>query len=247
MLLKEISSSILEEISAFNVSDDSRINREYIWYLMDVYRAVLVRERIRERGSLDGFYQLSCCVPVKCDEIKCNGYAAGQSFYYIDSGELVSGIGDLSVKFAGPVDFASKGAIMRGFDKLSWEAWISSDSSDWTSRRTSFTLVSGYKDGDTMEGDILLLKNIPTDGISVVCLQAIFARPVMSICNDKLDEFHYPIPTDLIAKLKYLCYKDILQAEQATIGDPINDMADIKSALLDQGAGNNMQRGGSNE
>ncbi|MFP4046157.1 MAG: hypothetical protein ACLFT4_00175 [Bacteroidales bacterium] len=235
MLIREISFSIHEKAKAFDISDDSVLTEDYIWYLMDVYRALLARKAYRETGGIDGFYQLSCCVPVKCDKINCDGLWSGDNIFYMAPNELLRGVGDTSVIYAGPTDFSKRGAVMRQFDKLSWEAWLSLDSADWTGNRPGYTIISGYKDGDSIESDILPLKNLPTDGIKTVCLNAAFARPVENICNDEVDEFHYPIRSDLIAKLELLVVKDIVQSEAGTIGDPINDMASMKNLAILQG------------
>lgn len=233
MLIREISSSIHEKCEALNIGHYSLITEEYIWYLMDVYRALLARERQKQSGNLDGFYQLSCCIDVSCDRIKCGGYDSGKSIFYVKPPEIVTGVNDMGISFVGPANFGDrKRGLTDSFDIMGWDEWLSADFADWTFNRVGATIVSGYNDEDTREGTIILLRQLPTDGVKKVCVNAVFARPVNSICNDEVDEFHYPMPTDLIAKLEMLVVKDILNGMNQSIPDSINNMADIKTAIM---------------
>lgn len=228
MKIREISSSILEKISSFELSDDSLYEEAYIWYLMDVYRAVLLNERNGQ--GINSFFQMTCCIEIACDRITCDGYDSGDSIFYAKIPELIEYPGNIN--YFGTTGFGRRHGIDNRIDIVSMEQFLTSDSARYTSHMLVGTILNGYKDGDTKEGQIILLKGMPTDGFKKACLSAIFARPVMELCEEDVNDFNYPFPDTLIGRLELLVIKDILDSERASIGDPINDMASIKSRMI---------------
>lgn len=237
MKTKEIIYSIIEKTSALQISDDSLIEEAYVMYLMNVYRLILLRDRYKAKETISSaFYQMDCCVPVKCNSIVCNGFDSGDDMFFADlNSEVVTGINDRGILFVGNTGFNDRSAITNtAYDRLSWQQFLSLSSAQWTSRRAGYYPMKNYRDGNGDRQDILLLKNMHTDGLKSLCVYAIFTEPQNAICNDKFDSFEYPIDGDLIGKLELLCIKDIMNAEKGNIGDPVNDMADIKSFMLQQ-------------
>lgn len=228
MKIKEISSSILEKLSSFEISDDSLYEESYIWYLMDVYRAVLLNER--NGIGIDAYFQMTCCIEIACDRIRCSGYDSGDSIFYAKIPELIEYPGNIN--YFGTTSFAKRKGIDNRIDIVSMEQFLTSDYARYTDHLPIGTILNGYKDGDTKEGQIILLKNMPTDGFKKACLSAIFARPINELCEEDVNDFNYPFPDVLIGRLELLVVKDILDSSSATIGDPINDMAAIKSRMV---------------
>ena len=228
MKLTDISSSILEKVNSFEISDDSPYEESYIWYLMDVYRAVLLNER---KGSgINSFFQMSCCIEIACDRIKCGGYDSGDSIFYAKIPELIEYPGNIN--YFGTTGFGNRHSINERIDIVQMEQWLTSDSARYTQSLPIGTVLNGYHDEDTREGQIILLRNMPTDGFKRACLSAIFARPVMALCEEDVNDFNYPFPDILLGRLELLVVKDILESSQSSIGDPINDMASIKSRMI---------------
>jgi hypothetical protein len=238
MLIREISSSIIEKCEGFNVSDDFLLTESYVWYLMDIYRAVLLRERVLT--GIDSFYQMNCCIEVDCDRITCDGFDSGESIFFARVPELIDVRGN--IKYFGSADFSRRKGMDSKIDIISFEEWLSIDFAEWTHMIKVGTYIHGYKDGDSKEQHIILLKNLPTDGVKKLCLFAIYARPIENLCNQEIDDFNYPIPADLIAKLELLVVTDIIEQKRTEMGDPINDTAALKSASMIQGGVNNEQK-----
>ena len=232
MLAKEICYSIKEKVHNYNLTDDAYITDSYIYYLMNVYRALLSRDNLTT-----DYYQMNCCVPVKCDSIKCktdNGILldSEEDIFYADVSELLN---PNSITYVGSAAFSNRRGLRDSISIANFQEWLSIEESDWTRDYPIATFIRSFIDGDSNLKNILLLKNLPTNGVQRLCVNAAYANPFDNLCNDELDKFHYPMPTDKINKLELLVVKDIIENRYRGIGDYINDTADSIASQIKLG------------
>jgi len=221
--------SIFDQCTGKIPSDDSRLEESFILHVMNNVRALIIRQEILSGRRLDeGYYQLKCCIEVVCDSIVCNGIDSGKDVYYAKLPKLVEGIGYKNISFLGTVEFPDRFmGLKSNFDRYSFNGWLSMDHLEWANKRPAYTIVGGYKDGDTTEdGTVALLRNLPKSGIRRLCINGIFANPEEMPCDEEeFFEMEYPIPTHLIHRLELITIRQILSTEPVP-GDPIQDGRD---------------------
>jgi len=224
--------SIREQCEGKLPSDQSNLQDEFILHIMNNVRSTLVPDYFNQRRQQDSsFYQLSCCVPVECENIICDGIDSQEKLMFAKLPKLIEGIGWKNILYFGNAEI---GKIYKGlennFDRLSFEGFLSKEYCEYTGRRPAYTVIGGIVIGDNRyDGDVALIKNIPTSGGKYLCVNGIFANPQEGLCNDEdIMKKEYPIPSNIGHKLEMLSIQQILSTG-GTIGDELNNARDNTS------------------
>ncbi len=131
MNFKELTYSILETISAYNITDDNEFSKVQIEEVMLSMNSSLVREAYNNKKISQSLYltdknleikELTNDVLVKGVKIKANA-----NLCYVELEALVQGIGYKDVIYVGPADFATNykrksfRQLINGSDGTQWE------------------------------------------------------------------------------------------------------------------------------
>jgi hypothetical protein len=221
--------SIKEQCTGKIPSNDTRLEDRFILHQMNSVRAALVHESFRHGKIDDGFYQLKCCILVDCDRIVCSSLDSQEKVNFAYLPKLIEGIGWANIIYFGNVEFAKiYGGLHNSWDRYNMKGWLSMEYQEWIGRRPAFTIIGGYKAGETIiqEGTLALLKNLPSTGVKYLCVNGIFANPEDALCDeDDFLEMDYPLPSNMIHKLELIVIKQILSTEGVP-GDDINNAKD---------------------
>lgn len=221
--------SIKDQCTGKIPSDDTRLTDSWILYKMNNVRALLIKESIVSSGIVDeSYYQLKCCLQVKCDNIECGGVDSGMVTYYVEMPKLMEGIGWKNITYFGTVEFPKyKRGLHMNFDRYSYRGFLGLEYQEWIGKRPSFTVIGGYKDGDTtVDGNLAMIKNLPSSGIKFVCVNGIWANPEEAVCEEEdIMDVEYPLPDYMIHRLEMIVIQQILSTEVVP-GDPIQDSRD---------------------
>lgn len=206
----QIIDSIIEGLSAYNVSDDSVFDRDIIGYKVDAMRETLIRNDYPLIA--DNYYQSLCCLEVKCFEQGCAipeiGFiGSGDILYYVELPKLVTDVGWRDIKFLGLSDYltAYTRKTLSGWQSISGQLYhLNND--------VAFTII----------GNRAYFANIDPK-IKFLCLIGLLSNPAESCSYDPNDD--YPIPD--VMKLEIAVKKDILSTygiipdtKQDTSGQP---------------------------
>ena len=240
--------SIKEQCTGKIPSDDTRLLDNFILYQMNIVRAILIREEIVTKGSLDhSYYQMKCCIPVLCDRVTCGGIDSGEAVFYSPLPKLVEGLGWKDILYFGTVEFPKrKEGLHKNFDRYNFNGFLSLEYQEWIGNRPAYTIIGGYKDGDTtIDGILALLKNLPTKGIKNLCVLGVWASPQSSVCEEEeFMEMEYPLPETMVHRLEIIVVKHLLSTEPVP-GDPVQDGRDntgAQSGVVDPRVVNNMSK-----
>lgn len=235
--VNEIVYSIMEQLTGFTPSKDTRIPEEFIIHQMNNIRAVLIKEKFDQDKTIsDSNYQLICCLEVKCDRIICNGVDSGDKIYYVEFPKLMEGLENTSIKFVGTVEFGGNDPIRSHFDRYGFNAWTFSHKLPYVGKRPSYTIVGGYQAGDTkIDKTIALLKNLPTAGLRSLCALILLDNPLEGSCNsDETMNMEYPIPSHMRYKLEMLVLQQILSTMNTPSDDINNSKDDTANSHIQQ-------------
>jgi len=205
--LIRIVESVKEELSHYKLTDDFPITDEYLADKADDVRASLIREAYKNKKIDEKYYQQMCCIEIECAKPGCdvNGVNIPMDYvvWYADLPTLVQDIGWDDIKYFGLMGF------IQDFDRKSMGNWINIEGNVWTGLKPAYTII----------GNRAYFKNLPTSGITFLCLVAILYKPTTA-CNYQVDD-EYPVPSDMT--LQMLMKKDILSTGFIPLPDKIHD------------------------
>lgn len=195
--LLKIIYSVQEQLSGFNVTDDTPYSEEFLKDLANVFRSALIKEEINQTKLVsDSYYQSMCCLEVICREQSCvsgsETVKSGSKQYYVELPKLIGGVGNNDIKYLGLDDYKN------GFIRTNLLGFNTSDGDKYGRMRTRYMMV----------GKEAILKNIPTKGLKYVCLIGLLDDPTTSCLWDA--DVEYPLPNHLIVRLETLMLKQIL-------------------------------------
>lgn len=208
----EIIDSIIEGLSAYNVTDDSVFTREFIGYKVDVMRETLIKNDFPKIG--DEYYQSMCCIEVLCLEQGCTveglGFiASGDVVWYSELPKLITDVGWKDIKYVGPPDY------LEGFTRMSLSGFQSHHGRLYTMGDIIYTRI----------GDRIYYANIDPK-TKYVCLIGLLSSPEDECDYDENQD--YPVPD--IMKLEIAVKRDILStygilpdSTQDTSGQPVEN------------------------
>jgi len=229
--LIRIVESIKEDLSAHHITDDIKLDDEFLIDKINGVRASLIRKELAVGRLSQDYYQELCCIEVTCEEKGCyigeTFYKSGTVIWKAEIPGLMNGVG-------------SKNLLAVGNDNM----LVGYNDGSNVFHRTSvqnFMLSKGqrmlaHKKTYTNLGSTLYLKNLPQD-TRFICAIALLFNPVLA-CNYYEDEDNYPVPSEL--GLETLVKKDIL----STFGippDKINDADDSPISSAQAGRVNRQQ------
>lgn len=184
--------SILESLTDFNLTDDHKIDEEWVSDKIDDVRATLIKGL---KNIHDDFYQLVCCIEIECEKPACdiNGVSipSGDVLWKAELPSLIPLEKGNNIKYFGPPNLKSN------FTQVSPSAFQTLEAREFTSDKTFYMILNG----------IAYFKNLPTSGIKYVCLAGLLLNPETA-CNYELQNSNYPVPSGL--KLEILVKQDIL-------------------------------------
>jgi len=231
--------SIKEQCTGKLPSNDTRLQDRFILHQMNSVRGVLLKEEFERRGRVsESFYQLKCCIEVVCDKIKCGGYDSGDKIFYARIPKLMDSIGDANITYFGNTEFGKiRAGLHNNFDRYNMPGYLSLEYQEWVGRRPAYTVVGGYKDEDTIEeGNVALIKNMPTSGGRFICVNGVFENPEEGLCDeDDIMEMEYPMPGgNMIHKLELIVIRQILSTEGVPADDINNAKDNTANAMQSQ-------------
>lgn len=204
--LAEIRYDILGRLKGQVVTDDERLEDEYIDKLIRDRRNFLIRdEGKRGLGLHADWYQEVNCLGVKCGAVTCGGYTTQDKQVYV---EMPAGVVDRIAWFG-----THEG---QPFSYQALTAFLLRGTSRFGERRAAYTLVDGKA----------LLRNVPL-GLGAVRLVAAVDDPVavMRMCQIDAENARYPVPTHQVSRLAALVISDILPMRNIQ-PDTFNNSAD---------------------
>lgn len=196
--LKQIAESI--RIDLKQVTDESYLDQkeEYLYDKINGIRASLIRETLKEDGSLDSsFYQDYGFDVETLQEFHFNITSSVKTFY-LDLPFLVPGIGMKSLRYVGDDDFTTPGFKIGSMSEMQ-----SSDGALYTSQKPIASVI----------GNKCILKNIPK-GTRKLFVIGLYMNPLDVVGFD--ENSPYPVPSTY--KLEMLVKKDLL----STWGFPLD-------------------------
>jgi len=216
----QIIDDIIEGLSAYNVTDDSIFDRDYIGYKVDVMRETLIRNDYPVID--DKYYQSMCCIEVECLEQGCTipglGFiGSGDVIWKAELPSLMTDVGWKDIKFLGMPDYVSE------FIRKTLSGWQSIKGLLYSTLEDIFYTIIG-KDA--------YFKNLPTE-TKFICLIGLITQPA-SACSYDPDS-DYPVPD--VMRLIIAVKKDILSTygiipdvQQDSSGQPMeNSMSGSKT------------------
>jgi hypothetical protein len=228
-ITEKIVFSIKEQCTGKIPNDDTRLIDDFILHQMNVVRAILIREDIVSKGSLDSsYYQMKCCIEVLCDNISCGGIDSGQVMYYANLPKLIEGVGWKDILYFGTAEFPKRNeGLHKNFDRYNFKGFLAMEYQEWINRRPSYTIVGGYQDGDTsIKGTVAMIKNLPTRGMKNLCVLGLWADVEDGFCEtEDFMASEYPLPETLVHRLELIVVKHILSTEPVP-GDSVQDAKD---------------------
>lgn len=226
---EQIITSIIEQCTGKIPSDDTRIEPSFVLYKANSVRALIIKEDIVSGRSLsESYFQMKCCLEVKCDEVMCAGISSNSIVYYVELPKLIEGIGWKNITYFGTVEFPKyRKGLSANFDRYNFKGFLGLEFQEWAGKRPSYTVLGGYQDGDlTVDGMLAYIKNLPTSGLKYICVNGIWANPEEGICDsDDFMAMEYPFPEHHIHRLELIVIQQLLSTEVAP-GDPVQDSRD---------------------
>jgi hypothetical protein len=203
---KQIVYSVLESIYNHHITDDVDISIEFVKQKINDVNIRLIEEFDQQGRPLDMFYSKACCIDVVCEKDGCviDGVTvpSGDIIWKADLPSLNQKVGWKNIAYFGNSDMRTN------FHRVTINSFTSGGVLEW-SRKTSYTIV----------GETAYFKNLPTSGISKLCIVGLFSNPT-TVCN--FDE-ESPYPTPDAYKLELLVKQDILSTYPLKPKDEIND------------------------
>lgn len=224
--LSKIVYSIIEQCSHRVVSDDSRLDFEFIADKVHDVRLLLLKEDWAAKRKVDdGFFKRSCCFEIKCGSPNCEGNKLSDIEYHYVSLPKISTAVNGTIRYAGTVmDNQSE----------SFEISILSNS-QWKVRGAN-PYIPKKPIGTLINNSTLVLENIP-EGMKYICVDAVWENPIINCETD--NNADYPIPGDLIHKLEIVTIQHVLSANLVG-ADVINNALD--DTTVNQQAFNKQQK-----
>jgi hypothetical protein len=192
--LKKIVDLLVEELQQYKPTDDFPITKKIIIDKVNDARAAIIKREFDQSGKVNAsYYQSICCNEIKCITQGCTLYGeyipSGEVIWYVDLPSLINTVGELNLLYIGPDDYK------RNWSLLNFQSWMN----------VSANLATGHLPAGTLIGSRIYLKNLPTQGITFICIMALLYNPTTA-CNWK-DDSIYPAPDDLT--IQTLVKKDI--------------------------------------
>jgi len=214
---QQVIDSILEQVSAFELTDDNPIDRDWLGAKIDDIREKLILEQFNAKRSIDdAYYELDCCVEIECAELaQCSvdgiTFSSGEKVYWFDASNVIGGLDGKAIKSAFlAIDGFGNDGVMKSISLRSLSGFNTVDGLRYT-RNSMFMTVIGAKG---------YVRNLPNDGIRMICV-VMAKRSPGSGCGD-LNDVQYPVPD--YHKLEYIARQEILNGFQFS-PDRLNDMS----------------------
>ena len=209
--INEIVHKIKERHASFYVTDDYKVDDELIISMMNDIRATLIREdKVRNGFISSDYYQMNCCYEIECIQGSCTYQGEevpdGNPTYQVKLNGLIQGIGVSNIIYAG-----NKIGTMQ-FHIMTNNQYYGSEGRMWTQDKPAATKI----------GDILYLKNLPTEGFKFICLNELLSDP-RTACDWRTDESQYPVPSET-KLVDMVLYRIMLSGR--TPDDKVNNAAD---------------------
>lgn len=208
---KQIIDSILESIYKFQIPNDVNIDFEFVGKKIDDINMLLIDESLKAGKLLSGYYTKTCCIEIECEKPSCviNGRTVQSNdvLWKATIPALNERIGWTNILYLGKPDMASP------FRRTTLEGFLYSHALEYSRGPVYYTF-----------GNQAYFKNLPTPGISRVCMVAILANPISSC--DWTDDTPYPTPDPF--KLELRVKQDILSTTGINPDDSLqNERIDI--------------------
>lgn len=189
----QIIDSIIEGLSAYNVTDDSIFDRDLIGYKVDVMRDTFIRNDYPVID--DKYYQKVCCIEVECQKQGCDvpgiGFVeSGDTLWIAELPTLITDIGWKDIKYLGSPD------LMNEYYRKTLGGWQS---------LTGLLYPSPDDVNYTIIGNHAYFLNIAS-GTRYVCLVGLISKPSNACSYNENDD--YPVPD--VMKLEIAVKRDIL-------------------------------------
>lgn len=191
--LAQIRSSILDQLTGFIPTDDSRLEEAFLENVIRTKRALLVREHEKPgMGVPQEYYQdLSCLEVIRSMEV-CDGEDTGIERVTVKIPWLVGGRS--AIAYFGKLD-----TITGGFMGVNLPTFVSGYSGRFCQDKIMYTHV----------GDELWVKGLPEE-VDRVRLIAILEDPAYLKCFPDFEQMEYPMPSSMVHTLETLCLKQLM-------------------------------------
>lgn len=207
--IQRIIYSVKEAVTNFHITDDFRIEDEYLIHLANTIRSSLIDEEFKSRKLSDEYYQRYCCLEVECVKESCvlDGLTVSSEnvLYYADVPSLKKGIGWDNIKMLTAEDVI--------FSRLNFMSFKMQDNRQYGLSMPTFTLI----------GNRVYLRHLPTTGTKFLCIVAILEDPLIAGLCDMDSDDEYPVPN--VMKLEYLMKRNVFESLNLPV-DVINNTND---------------------
>ena len=204
--LAEVGNSIRDQVKGFVLSDDERIDIELVYGIVFNLRSLLIKEEYKQKGYIDvNAFSSTCCLEIKCDFIKCNGFTSNIKEYYVEIPKLEGSLGYDAIRYFGGVDKISP------YRKLSLEGFQFAKYEKYTGSSPKYTVVD----------NIAMVKDLPTQNAKAICIIGVFENG-SDVCQE--DDV-FPCPGHLLHKLELLAIQQ-LKSNIGIFPDDKNDARD---------------------
>ena len=195
MYLKSLIDQIHEELTGFEINDDSKYDYDYIKDKLIGFNVSLIREAWEKKNNLEPYMRMVDCIRIVRAGIECtiNGITFDKKhgcLYTAEVNHLIdTGFENISY-------FGSPG-LTGQFSRKNMIGFLMANSHPYP-KNTVFTVI----------GDTIILKNLPDTGTRIGTIVGLF-EDVTKCCNwPSNDEAEFPTPS--IQKLTYLVKRDIM-------------------------------------
>lgn len=210
--INKILYSIIESLTGYDLTDDFKIDPEYILDKIHDTRASMIAEEWRNKMLDDAYYQKVCCIEIECTETTCTvggvSLPSGTKEFYVDLPGLNNRIEWDNIAYLGTVD------MNNNFNRKTFDGLMALQGNRWTANQAAYTIV----------GNRAFIKNLPTSGTLFLCLVAVLDNPVVA-CDYNEETNPYPVPDAI--KLELRVKQDIL----STYGLPKDKQQDSQEAI----------------
>lgn len=209
--IQQIRDSIKEQVSAFYINDDNRIDNGWLEDEIVAINESLLREEIKANKTLpDRYFNFIEDIDVAREEVSSTTIAgitltSGDYIYKSVLPSLLDGVGWTNIKYLGITSLDADSS----FTRKTMNGYMSSEGNKWTKDNTIYTVL----------GDMIFYKNLPTEGTRTV--SGIFILSDQRDgdgWSDSTSEFITPS----VYKLELLTIKQIFASYQVP-ADMIND------------------------
>lgn len=191
--LENITSRIQLMLTGGLVTDESRVDFDLLRDSIHVARAAHLAEKLRRKLTIHPqYYQRICCLKIVCQEVACEGIAAGN--------EMVVTIPPVFGQFG-------KKSVKSVSDVLGTNQFTQVD--DISARHKPAFIKSNNVGGRYMlRGDnLLVLANLPTQGMEYVCVEFLTTDPCNPLITSCDKSERYPVPADELEPIEMRAYE----------------------------------------